>query len=258
MFMGLYPGSRIDIVSTDSRGALVQLFSGEVEAAVISRDLEEDERQAARDANVEITAFRIAIDGIAFIVNSNNRVDRLTMDQVAGLLDGKFRSWKEVGGEDLPVVPILRDRNSGTYEVVRDGVLKGVNFAPGFLCRTSQEVVDRVASESGGIGCTGLAWLDGERVKAVQIAGKTGEAFARADAPHVYQNRYPVRRPFFICAVNYRLEPVLRVGFISFLTSQKGQTVVERAGLVPDTVPERIIQLIDQEIKLGAEGKWAR
>lgn len=242
-FMILYPEARIDVVSTDSRGALVRLFNGEAGMAVISRDVGDDEKRAAAEGNLPLSVYRIAVDGVAFIVHPQNRVDSLSVGQVSGLLGGKAGSWSEVGGSDRPVVPVVRDRNSGTYEVVRQQVLAGEGFVGGVVCRTSQEVVDRVASEPGGIGCVGLAWLKEGRVKALRIAQKPGEAFVDASAPSVYKNRYPIRRPLLACTTGGAVEASPRAGFLAFLTSQKGQIIVESEGLVPDTVPERIIQL---------------
>ena len=242
-FMTLYPGSRIEIIPTDSRGALVRLFSGEAGIAVISRDVGEDERRVAAEGGIGLHVYRIAIDGVAIIVNPRNRVDSLSVDQVAGLFGGKFVSWREVGGEDQAVVPSVRDRNSGTYEVIRRQVLGGTDPVRGVLCRTSQEVVDRVASEPGGIGCVGLAWLTRGRVKALRVAEKPGGAFVEAEAPSVYKNRYPLRRPFMICATDGPAEASLRAGFITFVTSSRGQMIVESEGLVPDTIPERIVEL---------------
>lgn len=242
-FMTLYPEARIDVVPTDSRGALVKLFGGEAGMAVISRDIGDDEKRAAAEGNIPLNVYRIAVDGVAFIIHPQNRVDSLSLGQISELLRGKVGLWSEVGGSDRPVVLVVRDRNSGTYEVVRQRVLAGEDPVRGVICRTSQEVADRVASEPGGIGCVGLAWLKGGRVKALRIAQRPGGEFVIASAPSVYQNRYPVRRPLLACTTGGAVEASPRAGFLAFLTSQRGQIIVESEGLVPDTVPERIIQL---------------
>lgn len=241
-FTTLYPSARIEVAATDSRGALAGLFEGRAGVAVISRDLEEEERQAARSAGYDLETHRIAVDGIAFVVHPDNPVDSLTLAQVAGLLMGVTTSWQSIGGQDRTVVPVLRDRNSGTYETVRQEVLSGAGFAVGVVCRTSQEVVDQVAAARGGIGCVGLAWLSGGRVKPLRVARDAGGGFVGATAREVYGNRYPVRRPILVCR-RHAVKADLQAGFVAFLTSTRGQVVVESEGLVPDTVPERIIQL---------------
>ena len=241
--MGLYPGARIQVVSSDSRGALVKLFSGQADMAIIARDVAADEKTAAKEGGADLRVFRIAIDGIAFIAHPENPVEGLSLEQAAGLLDGRLRSWAEVGGEDLPVIPVLRDRNSGTYEVVREKALGGSEFTEGPFCRSTQEVIDRVASNRASIGCAGLAWLGRGRVKALQIAEAPDSAYLGPTASSVYRNRYPVRRPILACVINYQTESTPRAGFLTFLTSSRGQTVVEMEGLVPNKVPDRIVQL---------------
>ena len=242
-FMTLYEGSHIEVVPTDSRGALVRLFGGEAGVAVVTRDVGDDERKVAAEGGIGLHVYRIAVDGVAIIVNPRNRVDSITVEQVAGLFGGRIASWSEIGGEDRPVAPAVRDRKSGTYELIRLRVLGGADPVRGALCRTSQEVVDRVATDPDGVGCVGLAWLKPGRVKALRVAEKPGGTFVEAEAPSVYKNRYPLRRPFMICATGVPTENSLRSGFISFVTSPRGQLIVEAEGLVPDEVPERTVQL---------------
>jgi phosphate transport system substrate-binding protein len=241
-FQALYPQARVDVVPTDSRGALVQLFDGQAGVAVISRVPTDDERQAGREAEAEFRALRIAIDAVAFIVHRRNRVDSLTVAQVGGLLAGRTSTWKEVGGDEVPVRPMLRDRNSGTYQAVRQQVLEGADFGRGLLCSTSQEVASRVAADPGAIGCVGLAWIDAD-VKVLRVAQSAAGPFVAARAPEIYLNRYPVCRPIVACQARSLEEAPLAAGFISFLTSTRGQIVVESEGLVPDTVPQRTVEL---------------
>jgi phosphate transport system substrate-binding protein len=248
-FMTLYPGARIEVIPADSRGALVKLFAGEVGIAVLSRELAKDEKKASAEARLQVNAHRIAIDGVAFVVHPRNPVDSLTLAQAAGLFGGAIGSWREVGGEDRGVVPVIRDRNSGTYGVVLQEVVRDTVFRLGVSCRSSREVVDRVASDVGAIGCVGLLWIQPGKVKALRLTGASGGEAVAATASAVYKNRYPLRRPILVCSIGSAMEADLRAGFISFLTSPKGQIVVESEGLVPDTIPERTIQLTGKEMR---------
>lgn len=248
-FMVLYEDARIDVVPTDSRGALVRLFSGEAGVAVVARQVEKDERKVAEEGGIGLHVYRIAIDGVAIVVNPRNPVDSLSLDQVAGLFSGKVISWRDVGGEDLPVVPAIRDRNSGTYELLRNESLGGADPSRGVLCRGSQEVVERVAADPGGVGCVGLAWVRSGCVRAVRVSERPGGPYIPADGPNVYNNRYPLRRPLMICSTGSPTGASLKGGFIAFVTSSKGQIVVESEGLVPDTVPERAVQLTRESLQ---------
>jgi phosphate transport system substrate-binding protein len=245
-FQALYPAATIEVQLADSRGALARLFNGEAGMAVLTRPVTEDEQLAAKTAGIDLRSFRIAIDGIAIVVHPANPVDSLTVDEVAGLLAGRIGSWRGVGGEERPVRPVLRGRDSGTYETVRQQVLQGGEFGPGQYCANSQEVLAQVAADPSAIGCVGMARVEGA-VKAVRLAQASAGPYYHPRAAEVFANRYPLRRPVVACQMLTPRESPLVSGFISFLTSTKGQIIVERQGLVPDTVPERTVVLVDRQ-----------
>jgi phosphate transport system substrate-binding protein len=69
---------------------------------------------------------------------------------------------------------------------------------------------------------------------------KPGQYFAPAQA-YVFQGFYPVTTPVFIYTREVSRD--LGLGFISYSTSAAGQKVVTREGLVPVTMPVRLVQL---------------
>ena len=54
------------------------------------------------------------MDGIAVVVNPKNKLGNLTTEQVTSIYKGEVNSWKQVGGEDKPIVVVTRDTASGT------------------------------------------------------------------------------------------------------------------------------------------------
>jgi phosphate transport system substrate-binding protein len=56
-----------------------------------SRELKDSETSKG------LTATVIAMDGIAVIVNNENKVDTLTSDQIKDIFTGKIASWSEIG-----------------------------------------------------------------------------------------------------------------------------------------------------------------
>ena len=59
-------------------------------------------------------------DGIAVVVNPQNNLKGLTAEQVTAIYKGEVSNWKEVGGEDKPIVAITRDTASGTRGAFED------------------------------------------------------------------------------------------------------------------------------------------
>ncbi len=236
----LYPEARVQVVGDDSRGAFVRLSEQRAQVAVLARRLQPDEEGATGPG--PLLTYRLAADALAIVVHPANGIDSLDMGQLTAVLKGAVGSWERLGGASLPIIRVLRDRNSGTYEQLRQQVLAGGDFGPGVACRDSREVVERVASIPGAIGCVGLAWLGDPRVVTVRVASAAGQPAVRPTAAAVFQQRYPLRRPWVVCHWGGHGADVA-AGFVAFLTSPRGQTVVEREGLVPDQVPPRSIEL---------------
>ena len=68
----------------------------------------------------DVEGTQIAIDGIAVVTNKANKVKDLKVDQVKDIFTGKITNWKEVGGEDAPIVVISREEGSGTRDGFQD------------------------------------------------------------------------------------------------------------------------------------------
>ena len=65
----------------------------------------------------------IAQDAIALIVSKSNPVDSLTTEQLKKIYLGEITNWKEVGGNDEPIIPFTNDRSSASNELFTDIVL---------------------------------------------------------------------------------------------------------------------------------------
>lgn len=63
------------------------------------------------------------------IVHRSNPVAKLTHDQLQGLFSGRIANWKEVGGPDLAVVPVLPSPSDGVFGSFTVAIMKGVPFA---------------------------------------------------------------------------------------------------------------------------------
>lgn len=90
------------------------LIVGEPNASVY------DEMAAAK---FEASIDTFANDGLVFVVNANNPVDSLTLEQLQGIYTGKITNWKEVGGEDLEIVPFQRNEDAGSQALMKKLVM---------------------------------------------------------------------------------------------------------------------------------------
>ena len=179
-----------------------------------------------KDGETGVTATTIALDGIAIIVNNANPVQNLTIDQIAKIATGEVTNWKDVGGEDAPIVLIGREAGSGT----RDGFESIVGVTD--KCQYAQEltstgaVITGVAANNGAIGYASLSALK-DTVKAVTVEG------VACTEETVLDGTYKIQRPFNF-VTNDSVTPSDAVqSFIGFATSAEAADLIRAAGAVP-------------------------
>ena len=179
-----------------------------------------------KDGETGVTATTIALDGIAIIVNNANPVQDLTIDQIAKIATGEVTNWKDVGGEDAPIVLIGREAGSGT----RDGFESIVGVTD--KCQYAQEltstgaVITGVAANNGAIGYASLSALK-DTVKAVTVEG------VACTEETVLDGTYKIQRPFNF-VTNDSVTPSNAVqSFIDFATSAEAADLIRAAGAVP-------------------------
>ena len=61
----------------------------------------------AEEKKEDLKFHVIGNDAIAVIVNKANPVKSLTKAQIADIFSGKIRNWKDVGGKDGPIIPVI-------------------------------------------------------------------------------------------------------------------------------------------------------
>lgn len=258
-FESLYPDAHVTLSVTSTREAITRLFNDTIKVIVTSRALNQEERDVAKRYNLTFGEFKIAIDGIAVITNVENPLTQLRTTQLDSILNGSETSWPSPGGrkQDGGLIELcLPDRNSGTYEVVAARILHGGSFAePAKVANSSPEMIQYVAAHPHALGLLGMNWLNAnkDRVKALELAdpdapdslGTRGKYFSPHPA-YVYQRFYPITRGIYI----YSRADAFSVGngFLGFVNNSEGQKIIQNAGLVPATMPVRLVQVTGQNV----------
>ena len=109
-----------------------------------------------------LTDHLVAVVPFTMITNLDVDVKSLSQAQIIAIYStGQIRNWKEVGGPDMPIVPVVRPMTSGTRATFRKYVLGGRDQKGTLLqSDSSQTVLQTVAQTPGAIGYLGLAYLD--------------------------------------------------------------------------------------------------
>lgn len=132
-----------------------------------------------------MTDHIVCVVPFTMIVNPRVTVPSLTRQQIIDIFStGRIRNWSEVGGPNLPIVPIVRPQTSGTRATFRKYVLGGGDES-GTLLQTdsSKTVLTTVARTPGAIGYLALSVLN-NTVHQVDIDGQ------RATASNIESGNY--------------------------------------------------------------------
>ncbi len=162
-----------------------------------------------------ITATPIGRDGIAVIVNRRVPVDDLSMSDLRAIFTGRMENWKELGGPDLPIRPLIVGSESATREVFRAAVLAGSDYANCRVIEPDGAMPSAVASTDGAIGQISFAFLGSvSGIRAVSVAGQE---------PVTSNFEYPIARPLYLL---WRKENEEAERFAVWSRSREGQRVL--------------------------------
>ena len=214
------PGVTFTYNPTGSGSGITAVTEGRCDIGLSSRDLKDEELAQG------LTETVLAKDGIAIVVNPENKVEDLTVEQIADIFTGKITNWKEVGGDDVEIVLIGREAGSGT----RDGFesITGTEEA----CQYRQEltstgdVITTVAGNPAAIGYASLASVQ-DSVKAVTVGGVAPTEETIADGS------YAVQRPFILVTKEGEQLSDAAQAFFDYATSEAANEIITSAGVVP-------------------------
>jgi len=236
IYMERHPDVRISVTGGGSGTGIAAMINGTVSIANASREMTPVEIAAARANGVEPEEYVVARDAIAVIVNSSNPVDGLTLQQISDIYTGKITNWRELGGEDRPIVLLSRESNSGTYiyfleHVIRQGESRrDLLFSPDTLLMPSSEgITTEVRQNPNAIGYDGLGYVTPD-LKVIAVAKDSQSPFVLPSVRTVNDGSYPVARPLYMYTAG---KPVGHVEHFLTWVRGDGQRLTSRLGFVP-------------------------
>lgn len=267
LFESLYPEARVDVEATTTREAFVALLSDSVDLVVVDRAPNAEECAAAKALHLQLEEVRLAEDALGVMVHASNRVESLSLPQIADLLCGRRTDWSQVGGTAGPVRIVMTGRNSGAWELVAAKFFPEPEALRAAEVLTSQEaVLARVAADPGALGLVSVATWKSDRgaaahestavagwapsvattnpaVRALAIAGTDSLGAPVHHALHqanIHLGVYPLHYSVYVL---FDTRSRLAAGFSAFIASAPGQKLILAAGLVPATMPVRLVHL---------------
>lgn len=117
----------------------------------------------------ELVDHKVAVAGIAPIVNRGVNIKNVTMKQLREIFTGKITNWKQLGGKDQEIVVINRSKGSGTRVTFESDVMKGVEPMSAQEQESNGTVQQIVSNTPGAISYISFSYLRSQGIKPLMI-----------------------------------------------------------------------------------------
>ncbi|MBM3143147.1 MAG: PstS family phosphate ABC transporter substrate-binding protein [Chloroflexi bacterium] len=239
-FMKANPKVSIAVSGPGSGAGIAALIDGMTDICQSSRTIKQSEIDQAKAKGVNPYEIQVASDGLSVVLHPSNPVSELTIAQLSAIYTNQITNWKEVGGNDAPIVVLSRDTNSGTHVFFKEHVVQmaglptqntkleyGSNVL--FLPSTEQGVSE-VARNSNAIFYPGLGYVTSQ-VKLVKIKKTASDPSILSSEKTVLDGTYLIARPLLFYT-NGVPTGIIKA-FIDYCLSPEGQNKVTEVGYVP-------------------------
>jgi phosphate transport system substrate-binding protein len=224
-FMDANKEVKIAINGGGSDWGILETRSGRASIGMVSRALTPKE-------SVDLKATTIAYGGMCFVTSKKNPVQNLTKSQVDGIYTGKIVNWRSVGGSELPITPLIRDRTSSSSKSIAEFLGIRSSDLKGVVINDAEVGIKATARDPKAIFFVSVEEafhykLVGTQINILSISGK------KANLKSVASTTYPLTRPLSLITKG---EPSpLAKAFISYCQTRAASSIIRAHNFViPD------------------------
>ena len=255
-FTSLYQNAFVKPMYKPEFDVVNDFMDDSVRVMVTSRKLSDDQVQYLKDKLIIVRSVTFAYDALALITNLENLDTLLSYNNVRDIFRGQVRTWKEIDGKSkLGKISVIFDNTrSGNIRYFKELFeitdTLGDNF---FAVNNNAEVIDYVSRNPEAMGIISVNWisdLDDPRsrsflskvnVLAISQQFVNDGSFYRPYPGSIADKSYPFIREVYI--TSRETFSGLGSGFLQWATGEQGQRIVLKSGLVPATMPIRLVQV---------------
>jgi len=234
------------------------LLSDSIRLIIAARDITETERNHLKSLKRYPRSQKIAIDGIALIINKENKDSLLSVLDLKKIITGEIQDWNILSSTPSvarPITVVFDQQNSSTLRFIMDSISMGKMVGDNSVAaKSNQEVLNYVAKYPNAMGVIGVNWISNPNdstklsfdssIRVISLSREIFPTEANSYKPfpaYLATGDYPLRRDIY--AIISDVIGGLPSGFVSFIAGDSGQRIILKAGLVPATRPTRLINL---------------
>lgn len=252
-FESSYPDAFLLQRYGSEKNVVQELYDDSSQLAVMTRTLRKDEIEWFAKKTYSVEHIKIASDAIVLLVNRDNPDSIFTVDQIRRIMLGLDSSWTQLNASSKlgPINLVFDHASSSNLRYLTDTLIGKSPLGKNcFALASNDSVINYVNTHPNSIGIVGLNWL-GDRDSDEDMARRSkvsmalvGKDSSSAVHPHqtaIVTGSYPFVRGVWIIKIGKRRG--LGTGFATFAYQERGQLIVQRAGLAPASPAERRVHL---------------
>lgn len=241
-FQRIYPNAIVNVVSKSSGAAVADMAANPATVGMMSRPMTAAERERyIKQHGQPPLEFKVAIDAVAIFVFKDNPLRSISLADLERIFAAAPKNgtaidrWGQIGldGEwtTRPVNSIGFAAGRGAYEIMRELVLRGGNFAADVTAEpVSTSVVQAVGVDPGAIGYASVYYRTA-RTRALPLQTPNGE-LAEPTETDASSGKYPLARYLYLYLGTPKggnTDAATRE-FLHFVMSEEGQSVTRLSG----------------------------
>jgi phosphate transport system substrate-binding protein len=255
-FTHLYTSAKIKPEFKPEYDVINDFMHDSVKVIVTSKKLSDYQIQYLRDTQIIARTTTYAYDALALITNLDNKDTLVKYNTVKDIFLGKINAWKEVNEKSkLGDIRIIFDNTkSGNIRYFKELFdIKDSLSKQFFAVNNNAEVINYVSRNPDALGIISVNWISDKDdslamsfIKKVNIVAVSQQfindgSYYRPYQGFIYDKSYPFVREIYL--ITRETFPGLGSGFINWACAEQGQRVVLKSGLVPATMPIRLVQI---------------
>jgi len=249
-FEGIYNYTDVNASYKTEMEAFNDLMNDTIRLIIVPRQLNTDELKEFEKWEIVPKVTKIAYDAVALISSKDLKDSTLTLNEIKTLLsDGSVSSFKNVK-------VVFDNNNSSTINFLKEKTGVTQLSSNCYALTSNSAVIDYVAKEKNCIGVIGVNWISDRddttnlsflnSVRVMEISTNENSEYFKPYQAYIAQKIYPLWREVYI--ISKEAYTGLGTGLTAFIASERGQRIVLKFGLVPATMPVRLVELINEEI----------
>jgi phosphate transport system substrate-binding protein len=259
-FTTFYPYASITPDYKPEWDVISDFMNDSVQVIITSYKLTEDQTEYLYAQQYIPKTVTFAYDAVALIINKENPDSLLTYKNVEDIFTGKITRWKEINPQSqLDSISVIFDHSkSGNVRYFKEKFEINGSLPDNFYAvNSNEEVVNYISRSKNSLGIISVNWISDPddslsmsfiskiNVAAISQPYMDESTYYRPYQGSIYHKSYPFTREVYL--ISRETFTGLGSGFIAWMTNEKGQKIVLKSGLVPATMPVRILQFAENE-----------